>query len=733
MMMKSFSQQVRMCVFGGTLQVLPLHKLQTSSFLTVLKMGYTFKRPLTLNLFPQLCVLCQASHTGSISNPSGLAQAVNIKQFRGRAHVHICINGSIAPRDVSVVLASQLGVLRARVYALPGGAWTLNTVQEELQTLLVQHGHPASDVGDKANLLIDKFGGKQCKAWLDSKHPWATFKGEASKVKLVLIPLEARGSSKSSQALPDLADDPWRNWKKNPVDKPLEPRRKKVEKRQSLPSKIDYSFFHIEGVEVHPLELHQLLQGHPGLHVTTLQDFRQHLDTVLMANVCLGAAGVLLVGASAADVAVSTGNRIQDVIVPGWLGTHAAALKAALIQVGDAPVSTHSISSLTVQHVQSPHQVVQFHVYRNECDKWDLLTTEGFEPFLKHLGFVHLSAVNQMWACEFYTRGKRVPPEQAVYYHGFVKLDLNKVDVLLKMGGMSGFYPSPRSSTRGADARYRSILMRGLSLPEARKYQATVPTAVGLTRTRQGLGLRVLASEYAVIKKKLFPQALESSDSDEGGTRKFQLLGIPKDMTRSSVKLTLKALNWPARVSKACGFRAWAVFSSSDPPTRSFPVQGQIVVISEQVSQSLNTVTGTTLKRLPQHVAVKQDAPAPSSACLPTTMVAQVEEKSNAKITALEQRMDVLAAQVVENHKEVTDKVQQVANECQSIESKIGSQLDSMFSKFMQCQNKNFADLESTNKAAISALRDEYQSGYSEIKELLSNSPKARKVMPAVP
>ena len=194
--------------------------------------------------------------------------------------------------------------------------------------------------------------------------------------------------------------------------------------------------------------------------------------------------------------------------------------------------------------------------------------------------------------------------------------------------------------------------MRGLSLPEARKYQASVSTALGLTRTRQGLGLRVPATEYSAVKKKFFPQALESSDSDEGGARKFQLLGIPKDMTRFSVKLVFKALGWQARVSKASGFRAWAVFSSNAPPTRSFPLQGQVVIISEQISQSPSTVTGATWKRLPQHVAIKNDTPASSSACPPTTMMAQVEEKSNANITALDQ-VDVLAAQVAENHREL--------------------------------------------------------------------------------
>ena len=447
-----------------------------------------------------------------LSSVDQLAQIVNFQQYRGKASVHICVDGRLAPKEVSAALATQLGVLRARVYALPGGAWTLNTVQEELQTLLVQHGHPASDVDEKANLLIDKFGAKQCKAWLDTKHPWATFKAEASKAKIVLIPQEARGLAKSSQALPDLQDDPWKNWNRIPEEKPTGPRRRKPDKKQTLQSRIDYTFFHIGGSEVQPLELHQLLQGSPGLHVTTLHDFQQHLDTVLAANVCLGAAGVLLVGSSANDVATTTSGRIQDVIVPGWLGSHAAALKAALIQVGDSPIEAHSIKSLTVQQVQSPHQVVQFHVCRNECDKWDLLVTEGFESFLKQLGFVHLSAVNQMWACDFYSRGKRASPDQAVYYHGFVKLDQNKVDPLLKMGGMSGFYPSPRSATRGADPRFRSILMRGLSLPEARKYQASVSTALGLTRTRQGLGLRVPATEYSAVKKKLFPQALESSE-----------------------------------------------------------------------------------------------------------------------------------------------------------------------------------------------------------------------------
>ena len=683
--------------------------------------------PIRIDLAPRGAVMVDP-----LSTIAQLEDLVNFSYYNGKANVRIVLNGRLPQRDLHVVLANQLGVLRVRCYALRGGAWTLNTVTEELQTLLVQHGHPASEVAEQANLLIDKFGAKQCKSWLDGKNPWATFKTEATKAKVVLIPPEARGQARGSQDSSDF--DPWRNWKQNADSQVVGPKRRKPERKQTFQSKIDFSFFHTQGSPVSSLELPQLLQGTPGVHATTLTDFQAHLDSVLNANVCLGAAAVLLVGSCAADVSSSSSTRVKDVIVPGWLGSHSAALKAAMIQVGDVQVETHSMDALSVQQAQSPHQVVQIHVYKSECDKWDLLAGDGLEPFLKHLGFVHLSTVNQMWACDFYSRGKRVSPENAVYFHAFLKMDQAKVDTLLKLGGLSGFYPGPRSSTRGPDPRFRSILLRGLSLPEARKYQATVATAVGLTKTKQGLGLRVPASEYAAIKKKLFPQVVESSDSDEGGARKFLLLGIPKEVTRSGLKLALKALSWQARVSRASGFRAWSVFSSSDPPTRSFPLQGQIVIISEQTAVSTGTVTGTTLRKLPHQVAVKQDTIAAVQATFPTTMMTQIEEKSAAKISALEQRMDALTAQVAENHKEVSTKVQQVTQEFQTIETKLGSQLEGMFSKFMECQNKNFAELESTNKAAVTALRNEYQTGYSEIKELLSNSPKTRRVdTPAVP
>ena len=52
-----------------------------------------------------------------------------------------------------------------------------------------------------------------------------------------------------------------------------------------------------------------------------------------------------------------------------------------------------------------------------------------------------------------------------------------------------------------------------------------------------------------------------------------------------------------------------------------------------------------------------------------------------------------------------------------------------MFQKLLENQQSCFGQLEKANAKAISELRTEYVSGYSELKEILSNSPKSRRVV----
>ena len=66
-------------------------------------------------------------------------------------------------------------------------------------------------------------------------------------------------------------------------------------------------------------------------------------------------------------------------------------------------------------------------------------------------------------------------------------------------------------------------------------------------------------------------------------------------------------------------------------------------------------------------------------------------------------------------------------------ESQFDAKVEAMFAKLMANQQSCFGQLEKANTKAISELRTEYVTGYNELKEILSNSPKSRRVAEAVP
>jgi len=216
--------------------------------------------------------------------------------------------------------------------------------------------------------------------------------------------------------------------------------------------------------------------------------------------------------------------RIQERIVPGWIGTHTAALKAVLVNCGDKPISLFKEANLNVTSAPADHQVIQCHIYRDGCEKWEVLVQRGIEFFLKAIGFANVMAITQTWSQSYCRKGHKVAPEDAEYFHGYLRLEIKAVHAMLRLGGYDGFFPTPRTLQKANGPAYRILQLRGYSLADAR---ALLPAEeFGLTRSRQGFGIRVASERYNTVKRKLFPNAAESSESDEGGSMRFQLLWV---------------------------------------------------------------------------------------------------------------------------------------------------------------------------------------------------------------
>ncbi len=125
-----------------------------------------------------------------------------------------------------------------------------------------------------------------------------------------------------------------------------------------------------------------------------------------MSSNLVGTAGVLLVGASLSDLSVGSSTRVTDCVVPGWIGNHSAAIRAVLLCCGDEDVETYHEVSLKVNAPPADHQVVQYHIYRGTCTKWETLSQQGFEFFLKAIGFSQLMSISQTWSQNFLSQRK---------------------------------------------------------------------------------------------------------------------------------------------------------------------------------------------------------------------------------------------------------------------------------------------------------------------------------------
>eukprot|EP00438_Fugacium_kawagutii_P016812 Skav203771 [mRNA] locus=scaffold206:191880:212068:+ [translate_table: standard] len=680
-----------------------------------------------------------------LSTVCALARLVSLAHYGGRASVRLTCNGRLLSPGMTVGVVAPLGVLRARVFALPGGAPSLALQMENLQTLLVQHGHPASSSKEKSDEIFNKLGQAKLKLISESKTPWIQLKAEASAHKIVLIPPENRGQAKSSDD-PLLANDPWlagRNQAARTAKKKQSPK--------PPPSRVDVSFFHADGCPVAQIELTKLLQGSQGLVVTDLKSFKDHVDSALAANMTVGPSGVLLLGVDPLQIVSTPSARVQALAVPGWLGASPTAFKATLIQTGDSPLETRTVQELKLPEARQTHRVVQLHVFRDETDSWSLLISQGIVSYLKHIGCQHFGSISQTWSLEFYHRRKKADPEGASYYHGYLKIDATKLEPLLKLGGISGFYPSPRAEGRGPDPRFRTIMLRGLTLAEARSAAAKV-TSLGLTRGKHGYGVRVHLSDYSEARRKLFPQGVESSDSDPGGPRKFQLLGVPDSVNRSVLKQALAALGWPARVSRTAGFRAWSVFATIDPPARCFPLrEAQVMIVEATQAQSSGPILGTTSKHFRSNVVhlgplASQAAPVcPQSVA---TKFDQLDTQATARVTALEQKFESLAESVSSAQAATSKSVSELAQSVGSLHTHVkeqsqayDQQLKAMFGQLAKKQDDGFEALERAseltlkglrqeNLNAMKTMRQEFEASYKELRDIFTHSPKARKVTP---
>ena len=176
------------------------------------------------------------------------------------------------------------------------------------------------------------------------------------------------------------------------------------------------------------------------------------------------------------------------------------------------------------------------------------------------------------------------------------------------------------------------------------------------------------------------------------------------------------------------------------PPTRSFPLAGDTVVVIESSGNGSGPVVASSGKKN-QGLALKVS---PVSPVAPTDVSAEVSSKfdqlakqADQKVIDLEAKVQSLSTKIDDQQEkndtrfsDIESQVKNVGDQVKQQSTDLDAKLEGMFGKLLANQQSCFEKMEKNSELAITALRTEYQTGYTELKEILSQSPtaKARKV-----
>ena len=653
------------------------------------------------------------------------------KFFGGKVCVTLRINMWQPSPGATIAEICMLGVMRIFVYPLKGGALTVSAAEEMVQNQLVAHGATVSHAKSTADHLVQTVGMTAIKKALDHKDVWGQLKALASKSNVVLIRYLDRPID------PLQEQDPWSGYQQEKGRRRAKPSRKNEEPKE-VTVVVDFTFFHAAGAELQQVTIEQLFQGISGLATCSFAEGFKYIREVTGRSLSVKASGLLFTGIPPSDFEIAKHGNAAGLVVPVWLDGKPAALQCVLFQTGDVQVSYHVGKTVKGNSAASATDcTVMIHVYRDEHgeEAWEAL--ESLAVFLRHLGFNATAFLKQIWAVGFYDKNRKCSREKASYCHGFVKVPDTRHLELLKLSGTKGFYCSSRSVERSADPRYRVIWLDGLSHEEAMlQLRATVDHA-GLVRAKRGYGIRVSVALYGPLRQKLLPGAAESSGSDEGGDKRFRLLGVPRTTDRSGLKRVLQELGWPAKVVRAHGYQCWVVSSAVMPPHRSFSIEESQVVITAEALQ-VNPVVGGEKAVRSQTFAVASSSGA-GVVALPTpagTMQAALDDVAHNRFTALEKRLDTIEknnTKVQEKYElrltGVESRMTDVTNAVNSMTTVVGDQLKASLDQFSKSVDGRFREMTAVQAETQRKSDEARAQQFQELQDLLAHkSPKVRAV-----
>ena len=477
------------------------------------------------------------------------------------------------------------------------GNGTISQIEGELAPFLIQHGVPAEQATNRAKAALRAIGAPAIEEALASKIPWKQLKTLGNQVKFqFLLPAELKEKVAKSAG-------------QGAVGRPKGGKKSKKTTADPEPLDLDPSkfalqpgTFHAAG---HPLSQLMLKDVGPlaeGVAFATRKEaepYLKHGQPVSKVPLAL-----LVPQSNLHDITTALPHTQVTVPCHCTINNEPMLVDVVLVQIGVGFVEkTPSPAPLHVETVEV--NTIKFVVFRDEIEgSWESFIQGTMKYIVHHLPILRLckeqpckcphwhnhegiattDAIHDVWRRQFLQAGYR--PEaaaSAVMFGVFVRTPKCLTLPLLRLSGTAGIYAEPRTPDgRSVDDTYAIVWMSKMGREALNHVCQTNPSAIGVARVGERVGLRTTAAEAPELSHHVRPGSVYLPF---GPKQQFLAGPWPFGSDRNNILKALKAMNWEARPLQPLASvdnkgSMWLIQATHEPPVRVVPMSHGDIVIS---------------------------------------------------------------------------------------------------------------------------------------------------------
>ena len=469
--------------------------------------------------------------------------------------------------------------------------------ENDLAPVLIQHGVPPEHAVSRAKAAIRSIGAQPVLDALGSRIPWKQLKTLGNQVKFqFLLPAELQAKVDGAAGQGSIGRP--KGGKKS----------RKVPQEEAPPAldptkfAISHGVFQAESQPLHQRSLKEVGPTAEGVVILTKAEALPYLQRgTRVSNLPLA---LLILQCTLSDIQTSLPHHAVTVPCHCVVNNEPMLIDMIMVQVGTGVVEkTPRRQAVHIDTVDVG--TLRLTVFRDEIDgSWDRVMQGPMKYVVHHLPLLRLcretdcqcphwhnkegvatnDALVDVWRRQYMRNGyKPESPSSATMFGVSIRVPSCLVMPLLRLSSVAGIYIEPRTlDSRAIHEDYAIVWLARHTKAELNHLCQTNPSAIGLARVGDRIGLRTLAVHASALSKAVRPDQVYLS---AGPKQQFLAGPFPFGTDRGSLAKALQQISWEARPLQPLASidnkgAMWLIQATDAPPTSLLTMSHGDVMIS---------------------------------------------------------------------------------------------------------------------------------------------------------